>query len=61
MLFRSGLAKIAEANKDYEAALAHYKTVLDKGERKSSQYKEAKEAIGNLNKTRRAERRKRTD
>lgn len=56
-----GLAKIAEANKDYEAALAHYKTVLDKGERKSSQYKEAKEAIGNLNKTRRAERRKRTD
>jgi len=56
-----GLAKIAETNKDYEAALAYYKTVLDKGERKSSQYKEAKQAIGNLNKTRRSERRKRTD
>jgi hypothetical protein len=53
-----GLAKIAEAEKDYNTALGYYKTVIDKGERKSSQYKEAKDAVANLNKTRRAERRK---
>lgn len=56
-----GLGKIAESEKDYEAAREHYKTVIDRGEKKSSQVKEAKEAITNLNKMRRDERRKRRD
>jgi hypothetical protein len=54
-----GLARIAEEDKDYNTALGHYKTVMDKAERKSSQYKEAKNSAANLNKIRRTERRKR--
>jgi hypothetical protein len=53
-----GLGKIAESEKDYEAAREHYKTVIDRGEKKSSQVKEAKDAMTNLNKMRREERRK---
>jgi hypothetical protein len=56
-----GLGKIAESEKDYEAAREFYKTVLDRGEKKSSQLKEAKDAMTNLNKMRRDERRKRRD
>ncbi|MFN3380991.1 MAG: tetratricopeptide repeat protein, partial [Runella zeae] len=55
------LGKIAENEKDFTAALEYYKTVVDRGEKKSSQVKEAKEAISKLNKTRREERRKRRD
>jgi tetratricopeptide (TPR) repeat protein len=54
-----GLAKFAEAEKDYPTALEYYKTVTDRGEKKSSQVKEAEAAISNLNKIRREERRKR--
>lgn len=54
-----GMGKIAESEKDFTGALEYYKTVVDRGERKSSQVKEAKEAITKLNKTRREERRKR--
>ena len=53
-----GLGKIAESGKDYEAAREYYKTVLDRGEKKSSQVKEAKDAMSNLNKMRRDERRR---
>lgn len=53
-----GLGKIAETGKDYEAAREYYKTVIDRGEKKSSQVKEAKDAMTNLNKMRRDERRK---
>lgn len=53
------LGKMAEAEKDYETALNDYKTVIDKAERKSSQFKEAKDAISKLTKLRREERRKR--
>jgi hypothetical protein len=56
-----GLGKIAESEKEYEAAREYYKTVLDRGEKKSSQVKEAKDAMTNLNKMRRDERRKRRD
>jgi hypothetical protein len=56
-----GLGKIAESEKDYEAAREYYKTVLDRGEKKSSQVKEAKDAMTNLNKMRRDERRRRRD
>lgn len=55
------LGKIAETAKDYEAAREYYKTVIDRGEKKSSQVKEAKDAISQLNKSRREERRKRRD
>jgi hypothetical protein len=54
-----GLGHIAEANKDYDTALNYYKQVADDGERKSTQFKEAKAAITNLNKIRREDRRKR--
>ena len=57
----TGLAKIAEGEKDYDTALNYYKTAMDKGERKSTQYKDAKEGVSNLNKLRREERRKRSD
>lgn len=56
-----GLGKIAEAEKDFTTALEYYKTVIDKGEKKSLQVKEAKEAIATLTKNRREERRKRND
>ena len=55
------MGKIAETAKDYEAAREYYKTVIDRGEKKSSQVKEAKDAISQLNKSRREERRKRRD
>jgi len=55
------LGKIAEKDKDYEGAREYYKTVIDRGEKKSSQVKEAKDAISQLNKSRREERRKRRD
>jgi hypothetical protein len=54
-----GMGKIAESEKNYPAALEYYKTVTDRGEKKASQVKEAKEAITQLNKLRREERRKR--
>ncbi|WP_428654102.1 tetratricopeptide repeat protein [Runella sp.] len=56
-----GLGRIAEKEKDYEAAREYYKTAVDRGEKKSAQVKEAKEALTNLNKVRRDERRKRRD
>ena len=55
------LGKMSETEKDYEAAREYYKTVIDRGEKKSSQVKEAKDAISQLNKSRREERRKRRD
>ncbi|AEI48224.1 tetratricopeptide repeat protein [Runella slithyformis] len=56
-----GLGRIAEKEKDYEAAREYYKTAVDRGEKKSAQVKEAKDALSNLNKLRRDERRKRRD
>ncbi|WP_266362234.1 tetratricopeptide repeat protein [Tellurirhabdus rosea] len=53
------LGKIATAEKNYEQANAYFKEVLDKADKKSSQYKEAKEAMKNTKKSRREERRKR--
>ncbi|WP_018617917.1 hypothetical protein [Spirosoma luteum] len=54
-----GLAKIATEEKDYDLAQTYFNEVIDKGERKSSQYKEAKKAIDDAKKARRQERRKR--
>ncbi len=54
-----GLAKIATEEKDYDLAQTYFNEVIDKGERKSSQYKEAKKAIDDAKKARREERRKR--
>lgn len=53
-----GLGRIAENEKDYTTAQKYYKEIMDDGERKASQHKEAKEALTNLNKLRREERRK---
>ncbi len=53
------LGRFSETDKDYETATNYYKTVTDKAERKSSQFKEAKDALSNLTKIRREERRKR--
>ena len=53
------LGRFAEKEKDYESAMNYYKTVIDKAERKSSQFKEGKDAASNLTKIRREERRKR--
>ncbi|MFN4146349.1 MAG: tetratricopeptide repeat protein [Runella sp.] len=53
-----GMGRIAENEKNYPLALEYYKTAIDRGERKSSQVKEAKEAVEKLNKARRDERRK---
>jgi hypothetical protein len=55
------LAKMAEAEKDYETAATNYKLVIDKAERKASQYKDAKESLSNLTKLKREERRKRRE
>lgn len=52
-----GLGKIAEIEKDVEAAQRNYKLALDKAEKKSSQYNEAKQAIEKLKKSRREDRR----
>lgn len=53
-----GLGRIAEKEKNYDAAREYYKTAVDRGEKKSTQVKEAKDALSNLNKLRREERRK---
>ena len=55
------LGKIATQEKQYDQALAYYKEVMDKADRKSSQYKEAKNALGDNKKSRREERRKRVN
>lgn len=54
-----GLAKIATEEKNYDLAQTYFKEVMDKAERKSTQYKEAKKALNDANKARRDERRKR--
>ena len=56
-----GLAKIANEEKNYDQAQAYFKEVMDKAERKSSQFKEAKKALDDAKKSRREERRKRKD
>lgn len=56
-----GLAKIANEEKNYDLAQTYFKEVLDKAERKSSQYKEAKKALDDAKKSRREERRKRKE
>lgn len=53
-----GLGRIAEMKKNYDEALRYYKLADDKADKKSNQDKEAKQAIENLKKLRRAERRK---
>ena len=53
------LGKIATDEKQYDQAQAYYKEVMDKAERKSSQFKEAKRALDASKKSRREERRKR--
>ncbi|MFD2938104.1 tetratricopeptide repeat protein [Spirosoma flavum] len=54
-----GLAKIATDEKNYDLAQSYFNEVMDKAERKSSQYKEAKKAMDDAKKSRREERRKR--
>ncbi|MBD2699643.1 tetratricopeptide repeat protein [Spirosoma sp. BT702] len=54
-----GLAKIATDEKNYDLAQTYFKEVMDKAEKKSSQYKEAKKALDDAKKQRREERRKR--
>ncbi|WP_461041386.1 tetratricopeptide repeat protein [Spirosoma harenae] len=54
-----GLAKIATDEKNYDLAQTYFNEVIDKAERKSSQYKEAKKALDDAKKARREERRKR--
>ena len=54
-----GLAKIATEEKSYDLAQSYFNEVIDKAERKSSQYKEAKKAVDDAKKARREERRKR--
>ncbi|MVM33235.1 tetratricopeptide repeat protein [Spirosoma sp. HMF4905] len=56
-----GLAKIANGEKNYDLAQTYFNEVLDKAERKSSQYKEAKKALDDAKKSRREERRKRKE
>ncbi len=51
-----GLGKIAEQEKDPEAAVGYYRKALDHASKKSSQYKEAKEAVEKLKKGRREQR-----
>lgn len=53
-----GLAKVATEEKNYDLAQTYFKEVMDKAERKSSQYKEAKKALEDAKKARRDERRK---
>jgi len=52
------LGKIATAEKNYDQAQAYFKEVLDKADKKSSQYKEAKQSLDSNKKSRREERRK---
>lgn len=55
------LAKIATEEKNYDQAQVYFKEVIDKAERKSSQYREAKKALDDAKKLRREERRKRRE
>ena len=54
------LGKIAAAEKNFEQANAYFKEVLDKADKKSAQYKEARDAMKTTRKSRREERRKRS-
>ncbi|MCX6213055.1 tetratricopeptide repeat protein [Spirosoma sp.] len=54
-----GLAKIATEARDFDLAQTYFQEVIDKAERKSSQYKEAKKALDDAKKLRREERRRR--
>lgn len=56
-----GLGKIATEEKNYDQAQVYFKEVMDKADRKSSQFKEAKKALDDSKKVRREERRKRRD
>lgn len=56
-----GLARIADAEKNYDQARTYYTEVLDNAERKSAQYIEAKKAIKDGKQSRRDERRKRRE
>ena len=53
-----GLARLADAEKEYDQARTYYTEVLDNAERKSAQYAEAKKAIKEGKQARRDERRK---
>ena len=55
------LAKIATDEKNYDLAQSYFNEVIDKADRKSNQYKEAKKAVDNAKKLRREERRKRKE
>ncbi len=55
------LGKIATDEKQYDQAQAYFKEVMDKAERKSSQFKEAKKLLDDQKKLRRDERRKRRE
>lgn len=55
------LGKIATQEKAYDQAQVYFSEVIDKAERKSSQYKEAKKSLDEGKKLRREERRKRRD
>lgn len=55
------LGKIATQEKEYDKATAYFKEVIDKSDRKSSQYKEAKKLLDEGKKSRRDERRKRRE
>ena len=56
-----GLAKISTQEKNYDLAQSYFNEVIEKAERKSSQYKEAKKALDDAKKSRREERRKRKE
>lgn len=55
------LGKIATDEKNYDQAQAYFKEVMDKAERKSSQYKEAKKLLDEQKRLRREERRRRRE
>lgn len=54
-----GLGKIEQIRKNYDEALKYFKLAHDKADKKSSQYKDAKKAIEDLKKIKRAQRKKR--
>lgn len=55
------LGKIANDEKQYDQAQVYFKEVMDKAERKSAQFKEAKKLLDDQKKARRDERRKRRE
>ena len=55
------LGKIANQEKEYDKATEYFKEVIDKSDRKASQYKEAKKLLDEGKKSRREERRKRRE